>query len=80
MSNKLQIVRLDTQTAKGRTARETLLSALKCAREHDADAAIVILRHKDGRVQSHFGGSACGWIERVGMMEIAKIDAAQPCD
>lgn len=70
MKQNLKVVRLKTNSARGWTARETLMDAMRVAKKIDAESAIVILRSKDSEIHARCGG--CDWVERTGMLEIAK--------
>ncbi len=78
MKPDLKVVRMDTGTSRGRTARETLIASGRIAKERDADVCIVVMRTKNGDVFTQYGGRGSDWATRVGMLEIAKIMDAVP--
>ena len=69
----LKVVRLDTGVAKGYTVREALVAASRKAKEIDAQSICIVMRSADNAVHTRSAG--CDWIERAGMLEIAKQDS-----
>lgn len=68
----LKVVRLDTGVARGYTVREALVAASRKAKEIDAQSICIVMRSADNA--AHTRSAGCDWIERVGMLEIAKQD------
>lgn len=69
----LKVVRLETGVAKGYTVREALVAASRKAKEIDAQSICIVMRSADNAVHTRSAG--CDWIERRGMLDIAKEDS-----
>jgi len=67
----LKVVRIQTGTAKSRTVREAIIAAARRAKECDAQSICIVMRNADNSIRSEYAG--CDWLEKVGMLEIAKV-------
>jgi len=64
------LYRIKPETSKGRTVRQACYDACQSAKKEGAVGVAIIMKLENGNVRSHYAG--LDWIERVGVLEIAK--------